>query len=301
MRVELVETLRQPEYTGENRCEPCTILNLVLAALLGSVVARRSRLGGWVAVVVSVGLIYLRGYLVPGTPTLTKRHLPPAVLRWFGKEPELETRSGLGDGTTGSTDGTTESTDGTTGPSRETSAASEETVGAIDPHDYLLAEGVVEPCEDRDDLCLVDGFRTAWNDEIADLADDEVDTSEMVSILGIETDAAECEIEQYGDAWRVVADSRTLGQWPSRGAFLADVGAAHVLDEWSEQWGDLPPTQRGPVLNGLRLFLDQCPDGTGPVSMNQETVESCCSSHQVLTVSCDETGERLFEQRISEV
>lgn len=294
MRAELVETLHQPEYTGENRCEPCTILNVVLAALLGSVVARRSRLGGWIAVVVSLGMIYLRGYLVPGTPTLTKRYLPPAVLRWFGKEAELETRSGLGDGTSESTDDTDDS-------SRGTSAASEGTAGAIDPHDYLLAEGVVEPCEERDDLCLVDEFRAAWYDEIADLADEEADTGEIVSILGIETDAAECEVEQYGDAWRVVADSRTLGQWPSRAAFLADVGAAHVLDEWSERWADLSPTQRGPILNGLRLFLDQCPGGTGPVSMNQETVESCCSSHQVLTVSCDETGDRLFEQRIDGV
>lgn len=35
--------------------------------------------------VVALGAIRRRGYLVPGTPALTKRHLPDPVLRWFGK------------------------------------------------------------------------------------------------------------------------------------------------------------------------------------------------------------------------
>jgi len=46
MQIDVVDDLRQPEYTGENRCEPCTVLNLVIAAVLGSVIARKSRLGG---------------------------------------------------------------------------------------------------------------------------------------------------------------------------------------------------------------------------------------------------------------
>ncbi|SEL86831.1 hypothetical protein SAMN04488691_1108 [Haloferax larsenii] len=31
MNVKFVEKLGQPEYTGENRCEPCTALNLIIA------------------------------------------------------------------------------------------------------------------------------------------------------------------------------------------------------------------------------------------------------------------------------
>jgi hypothetical protein len=85
---ELLETVRQPEYTGENRCPPCTVVNVLLAAALGSLVSRRSKPAGAAVTAVSVGLIYLRGYLVPGTPELTKRYLPPSVLRWFGKEPD---------------------------------------------------------------------------------------------------------------------------------------------------------------------------------------------------------------------
>lgn len=87
MQITVIKTLRQPEYTGENRCKPCTLLNLTIAVILSSVIARKSKLGGALAIGVSIAHIYLRGYLVPGTPTVTKRYLPPAVLRWFGKKP----------------------------------------------------------------------------------------------------------------------------------------------------------------------------------------------------------------------
>jgi len=292
MKVEIIDALNQPEYTGKNRCEPCTVLNVVLASLLSSTIARKSRLGGYMTFILSLGLIYFRGYLVPGTPELTKQYLPPEVLRWFGKEPQLEARSGL---------------DGTFDPnnadksSPEISVTNSPEANEIDPHDYLLAEGILEPCEDQNDLCLVDDFRMEWNGNIAKLADVNIDTSEAVSALGIEADTEEFEIEQYGDAWTLVAESRTIGQWPSQGALLADIGAAHVLNERSEHWDVLTPTQRGQILNGLRLFLEQCPNGAGSVSMNQETVESCCSSHEVISITCDETGDRLFEQQVTDV
>ncbi|MDS0243153.1 MULTISPECIES: hypothetical protein [unclassified Haloferax] len=295
MNVNLVEKLGQPEYTGENRCEPCTALNLVIAMFFSFGLLRRSRVAGYAFFVVSLGLIYLRGYLVPGTPTLTKRYLPSAVLRWFGKEPELDTRSGLSSAGAAST---TVSSEPITEGSDE---APIDTAEKVNIHDYYLTEGILEPCDDQDDLCLVDEFRTAWNDEMAELIEKDLDASEAVSILGIETDAESFEIQQYGDAWTVVAGSQTIGQWPSEKALVADVGAARVLDEWSDYWGDLKPAQKGQVLNGLRLFLNQCPGTDESVSMSQETVESCCSSHDVVTVSCDETDERLFEQRLNDL
>lgn len=83
---EIAAAVRRPEYTGENRCVPCTIVNVVLAVALAIPVAVLSPPMG--ALVLGGGflVIYLRGYLVPGTPELTKRYLPPSVLRLFGKE-----------------------------------------------------------------------------------------------------------------------------------------------------------------------------------------------------------------------
>lgn len=86
----LTERLRQPAYTGENRCTPCTILNTAIALLFAAVAAVfLTPVVGLLVLAGSLAAIYFRGYLVPGTPELTKRYLPDRVLRWFGKAPEL--------------------------------------------------------------------------------------------------------------------------------------------------------------------------------------------------------------------
>lgn len=95
MRGDPTDALERPEHTGENRCGACTVANVCIAVALGSwVVAAgvlvRAPLAGVAAgggvFVVSLLAVYLRGYLVPRTPTLTERYLPERVLRLFGKE-----------------------------------------------------------------------------------------------------------------------------------------------------------------------------------------------------------------------
>ena len=86
MSPDLLERLEQPEYTGENRCGACTAVNLLLAAALAALLGRRNRALGLLAFVGGAALVYLRGYLVPGTPELTKAYLPPSVLALFGKD-----------------------------------------------------------------------------------------------------------------------------------------------------------------------------------------------------------------------
>jgi hypothetical protein len=81
----VLTALRRPEYTGENRCLPCTAVNLALAAALAVVATFVSPPLGVAVAVASLASIYFRGYLVPGTPELTKRYLPERVLGWFGK------------------------------------------------------------------------------------------------------------------------------------------------------------------------------------------------------------------------
>ncbi|ELZ88519.1 hypothetical protein C453_01605 [Haloferax elongans ATCC BAA-1513] len=99
------------------------------------------------------------------------------MLRWFGKEPELDTRSGLSSAGAAST--TVSSEPITEGSDKELIDTAEE----VNIHDYYLTEGILEPCEDQNDLCLVNEFRTAWNDEMAELTDKDLDASEAVSIL----------------------------------------------------------------------------------------------------------------------
>jgi len=93
MRTELTavgDRLRRPEYTGENRCLPCTVVNVCLtlvAAVAVSVVF--APLTGLLVLLGGLSAVYFRGYLVPGTPTLTVRYFPPWLLELFGKEFEL--------------------------------------------------------------------------------------------------------------------------------------------------------------------------------------------------------------------
>lgn len=129
----LVDRLHQPEYTGENRCIPCTVVNVVIAAGVSALVAVGSTFFGASVFALSIGTIYFRGYLVPGTPTLTKRYFPERVLRWFDK-----------DATTPIADETTK----------------------IDPEQVLLDASAVEPCQNGTDLCLIADFQQAWRERI---------------------------------------------------------------------------------------------------------------------------------------
>ena len=285
----MIESLKQPEYTGENRCLPCTAVNVSITVVLAAVpIALRAGAvvtvpWSWIAAVsggvlaVSLALIYLRGYLVPGTPTLTKRYLPERVLELFGKAPE-PMASGAIDA---STDESIGDGDGS---------------GAVDdrsPEEFLLAVGAVEPCEDGADLCLTDAFRSAWDDEIAADRESEVSAETITRRLGIPDD--ECEINEYRGSWVLQRGGRRLAQWPSKAALIADSAAAAALSDWTDQWEVFSPVERSELVAGLRLFLEDCPTAGGGVEFDEETVESCCRQQTVVTLSCAETGERLLE------
>ena len=138
------DRLRQPEYTGENRCLPCTGVNLVIAAVLtvavgaGAVAAGatgpQAFVAGAAVFACAAGAVYLRGYLVPGTPWLTETYFPDWVLRWFDKD------------TTTTTVGPPGTADATgPGPGEEDVEATLQRLGAI------------EECVDSADLCLTGG------------------------------------------------------------------------------------------------------------------------------------------------
>ncbi|MXV61571.1 hypothetical protein GS429_05725 [Natronorubrum sp. JWXQ-INN-674] len=333
MDLDIVDDLKQPEYTGDNRCEPCTILNLAIAVVAGSIIARKSKLGGLIAVGVSIALIYLRGYLVPGTPTLTKRYLPPEVLRWFGKEPDPELASGLGavdSASAAATDGSESETGSSAADRTEVATYDEEAAveageeagsgtgtaevaesegqeqgqeperDELDLETYFLDHDVLEPCADRDDLCLTDAFEDAWFEEIEALDASTIDAADAVDAFGFDADPDAFDLESRDDATLLRSDRGVAGRWPSQAAILADITASRTLENWTPdpQWNVHEPETKGQVLNGLRMFLETCPTG-GEVSMGEEVVESCCSSHEVVAVTCDETGERLFEQRVN--
>jgi hypothetical protein len=284
MAASAIDSLKQPEYTGENRCMACTAVNGVLAVAFAGAVSAGTTVAGatppvaagaaGVFLALAGASIWLRGYLVPGTPELTKRYMPEWMLAWFGKVPE--DASGL-DATGG---------DDATDPDDVD----------VDPERVLLATGAVEPCEDVDDLCLAEDFAETWQAEMDGI--DDIDVEDALATFGF--DDGDYELGRYDDAVRLNRGPHRIGQWPSEAALVADVAGARALSNRHPDWETMDPVAKGRVLNGLRVFLEACPDGSR-AEFREDTVESCCSSYDVVTVECSGTGERLFEQRVDDI
>lgn len=297
MKNRIIKTLRQPEYTGENRCEPCTIANIGIATVLSGVIARRSKPAALLAFAGSMVLIYLRGYLIPKTPELTKRCLPTPVLRLFGKDPRPDTQSGI---QTTPTQPQEENTEVRSTSGQEDDESEQIPARKMDKETYFREIRVIEECEDIDDLCLTEEFNTAWINEMESTDVDTITSADIIDTLGIDDKSVnKSELISDGDAYRLQHKERIIGQWPSAAAMVADVTAARVLNDWHPSWTRIDPAQKGELLNGLRLFLETCPTTGGDIVAGEEVVESCCHSYEVIAISCEETGERIFEHPVS--
>lgn len=264
-----LDRLRDPAHTGENRCRPCTVVNAALAVLLAGAIAVIAPPLALVALVASAAVIYLRGYLVPGTPTLTKRYLPERMRRAFGKPPadagaqEWETLQKLE-------------------YHRE---------HAVDPDAFLAETGVVTTT-DPDDRRLTDAFEAA----LADHADAFEDVRTPLAEL-LETDPVSMTVET--DPYPVVTVDNRMREWPSEAALAADATAHLVLTEWTDDWSAVPLEQRLDLLSTVRALRTDCPDCGGSVARRDEAVESCCGIHEVLAVACTDCEARLAELETS--
>lgn len=253
-----VERLRRPEYTGENRCTPCAILNTLIGAVgsvaLGVVVSPSA---GVLAFGVSVALVYVRGYLIPGTPTITARYFPRWLLAAFGKEP------------------------------RETVPDDVE-----DESDPLKTSGVVESAGPGDDR-LAPAFRTAWNERVRKLRGTGIGSERVADIFGVEPSA----VSEMGENEYVIGNDRLVG-WPSDAALLADVAAESELRARRADWDELSADETLQRLTRLRTLRDECPDCGEPLSTSERTVTSCCQpSVTVVSVTCHGCGAPIAETR----
>ena len=274
-----LDRFRRPEFTGENRCIPCTLVNLAIAGVGAGALAAVGRpglaAGGFTA---GLAAIWLRGYLVPGTPALTKRYLPERALRLFGKGTEPASPAD------------------------------------IDAEAYLLSADALVETPDGADLEFAPWFAAAWDDALdgmrlrAGVADeggpatevDDVgegaDVTALASLTGV--DESSLSLSWAEGAAFAFADGHRIGHWESRAAFLADVAADRALTGALEDWSDLPLASRSDVLGALRLFVDRCPACEGSVALEERVVESCCSSYDAIAGRCTACDARLFEMRV---
>lgn len=286
--VSLLASLRREEYTGENRCLPCTVVNVGIAAVLAIV-------AGFVAVelavVVFVGAlvsIYLRGYLVPGTPTLTKRYLPNRILALFDKHPNEEPEE----------------------KEWETLQKLEEyEEQSVEPEQFLRDIGAIESCDRVTEVCYADSFGKQIRTQLAGLAVD----NESVAIdggtevagerftvdadtLGVMYDVDPETISAEDRDYPAVTIGRRIRKWPSEESFALDVATHLALEAQSPRWQEVPQKQRVEILRELRALAEHCPGCDGPITTSDAVVESCCAEYEVVSIGCRDCGAHLLER-----
>lgn len=266
---------RQPEYTGENRCLPCTVLNTAIAAFVGSVVALASLAAGVVAlaslatgVVVFAAcllVIVFRGYLVPGTPTLVQ-YLPERVHDAIGPGHEFR---------------------------RDGNTIEEAVAPSFDVETTLKAADIIAECADADDLCLTDSYREAWQQQMNTLQSETAQRERLSRSLSVSPD--EVTFEETDSGWHVSIDGIRAGGWQSKAAFVADLASEDLLASRLDAWETVAPDERTQLLVALRSFIETCPDCGGEVLPSEDVVRSCCRDDIVsVTTTCIECESVLF-------
>lgn len=255
--------LRQPEYTGRNRCVPCTILNVTIAVGVSVALALWSR---WIAMavgVVALLLIYFRGYLIPGTPALTKQYVPTWLLARFGKDqPTFGTET--------------------------------------DPGSVLSEVGLLCPTPDGSDIRLDPTFAATWITRTGEFLDSESEDEAAALAAALDLPVDDLLVAQSDAGVSAYFDGAFLGSWPSRTAFGADLAGSELLARVIPGWAESTSTRRTELTGMLRLFTESCPRCGGVVDLGEEQRETCCSSYGIVTSDCVDCGTRLIELPLSE-
>ncbi|GAA0279855.1 hypothetical protein [Halobacterium noricense] len=247
--------LRNPAYTGENRCLPCTVLNLVLVAVLVVPILRFLGLpAATLVAAIGAGVVWVRGYLVPYTPRIAPElvALSPLPGHWFKKQ--------VGGG----------------------SISGDEPAGE-EVFEALVAAGVVRL--DEEAVLMDSDFESEWHVEMSSLASQSLDelAAAAEGISGVESARP---LRSEGKRWFVVNKRHSLVPYP---ILLAEVGAVRALPP-SVPDGSVQLTS----ARMLRQFLETCPVCEADL-VRSLTTGCCGSPKNASEMRvCTVCGHRLF-------
>lgn len=247
---DLLERVRRPEYTGENRCWPCTLTNaLLLGLLMVAVARRRNRLEATLLGALGATALHYRGYVVPYTPKFAPQlvqRLPFGSLL-FGHDEQPPSDS-LADRAAG---------DETGGP-----PSGDAIVTA------LLEAGVV--VADGEELSLDRDFQAAWRSEMERLRGRSLEelaaTAAETIPAAVETDVGRTVGKPY-----IIVDGTDDGSGVStlrEPVAIAELAAARALESYVDDEG-----VRLAAGRPLRTLLAACPLCDGPLTV---TRQACC-------------------------
>lgn len=304
MHPSFVDRLRRPEHTGDNRCWPCTAVNVAILGVVAAALATASLLSAVVAAVLGLFLIRVRGYLVPGTP----RFAPALVARLPGGDALFHDAGDRTGRSSGSLSG-----DGEADPDTVENGSPETLPsggnGGGDPTDgvstaedglpegdalfeRLLDAGVLDA--DGETVAPTAAFEERWHAEMAALADEDTDALADAAIEFSPATESHA-VEQDGDEWVALssgAEHAFEETWLNRPVAIAEVGGARAAAEFVDDETALAAAQT------CRMFLNACPDcGT---ELERGTEVDCCGGYNgpneepAETLVCPSCEVRLF-------
>lgn len=263
MTYHFIWRLRNPQYTGENRCYPCTLINVVFTILAATALAA-------VAIELGVGMltvgllsVYLRGYLVPKTPELSKRYLPEWVLKWFGKTPDVTTAS------------------------QNRSAEQGSTSVSVHPERVLSETGLL--AQAGDDLRLVPAARVTLLDSMRDIRSEPA--AHVARSFSVDT----VDLRRISTGITVVDDGAVIAQWTSEAAMIADLAIEKFLSAELDNWKMYSPEMRGQIVSSLRILVESCPQCESNMEFVSSELETCCSVIQTNEYRCEQCEKPLVE------
>ncbi|ELZ90994.1 hypothetical protein [Haloferax sulfurifontis] len=260
----VIDSLKRPEHTGENRCLPCTAVNVAIVVVVGLAVSVLSPVAGLAVLVGGALSVYLRGYVVPGTPSFAPRLVAAVGL------------AGVFDhgGEGSAPDRRSESLDADVDPDAMLST--------------LLNAGVL--VEEEDGLFLADDAREEWESTMATLR--KTTDEELAEAVA---NAVPFEAAVDAEFGGISLDGPSMSVWISRPQAIADVATLYTVVERG-----VDPTVALAATEPMRMFVEVCPDCGGPVE--ETTTRNCCGGtaglydspdHEVL--GCADCGAVVYE------
>ncbi|MFD1597890.1 hypothetical protein [Halobellus rarus] len=276
-------SLRRPEHTGENRCWPCTVVNVALLGALSAALFSLSSLLSVLVAAVGLLLVGLRGYLIPGTPRFAPRivaRVPGGDALFHGTDAPAASGTLSADGGA-SEDGSEEtagsgSTDrpgevGGPGDSGTTGGPADSDGG--DLLDRLVAAGVL--AIDGDTIVPTAAFEAEWHAEMEEFRGLETEALADAA-LEVSPAAAADAVSQDGEEWVALAphaDANAVEEtWLSRPVAVAEVGGARAAAAFVDD-----DATALAAAQTCRMFLDDCPECGTELERGNEM--DCCGGH----------------------
>ena len=290
----VLDAVRRPEYTGENRCWPCTAVNLFLVGAAAAVAAALRRRTAAVGVaLVGAAAVALRGYVVPYTPAYAPR-VVAALPVSSSPGPKAGAGSGSGPESPRDADASPERSDefGDVAPADAVDAEDADTAGRR-VVDALFAAGALR--ESDGELSLADDVRAARAAEMDRLRDAD-DDALAAAVADAAPFPATARTEYDGVTVEAAGESETetgadRSAWLTRALAIADAASVRALRDTGV---DAATAAR--AATPLRTLLETCPLCGGRV-VETTYIECCGGSGSIYetpgtpVLACDDCGE----------